>query len=140
MIKTTKRSINQSLGDPERFFKCLENVNVSNVKGADCCKKNRICIALYTGHTGNEKHRRQRKRVQIIVCVQWTVGGCPKAFTRWTTASTLLASKSRGGGRGWFQLITAVPRASSSQLYYTVSFFPFSIPDSAKRTTLVLYS
>lgn len=106
-----KGYLNQSLSDPERLFKRLEKVNAFNVKGADCRKNNRICIALYVGHTGNEKHLRQRNRVQksFSVCVQWSVGGRPKAFTRWTAASTPLASKSRGGGRGWFQLLTAVP-------------------------------
>lgn len=57
-------------------------------------------IALYTDHTGNERHLRWRERKKESKCVCGECRGLAKSFYHWTAASAPLASKSRGGGGG----------------------------------------
>lgn len=83
---------------------------------------------------------REKERVQMCV---WRVEcrGLAESFYHWTAASAPLASKSRGGGGEWFQLIAPVPN-STGLLKPTLLhclFFSFSLPVGAKSTPLCLY-
>lgn len=103
----------------------------------------KTAIELYTDHTGNERHLRWKERNVCMECV-WRVEcrGLAESFYHWTAASTPLASKSRGGGSGWFQLIAPVPNSTGllKPILLHCLFFSFSLPVGAKITPQFLYS
>lgn len=64
-------------------------------------------IALYTNHTGNERHLRwrERKKERVSnVCVDLSVGGWPKAFTTGQRPALLWPVRAEVGVVGSFSL------------------------------------
>lgn len=88
--------------------------------------------------------KRERKSPNVSIECVWRVEcrGLAESFYHWTAASAPLASKSRGGGGEWFQLIAPVPNSTAllKPTLLPCLFFSSSLPVGAKSTPLFLYS
>jgi len=92
-------------------------------------------------HTGNERHLRWKEIKKESKCVRGesSAGGLVESFYHWTAASAPLASKSRGGGSGWFQLIAPVPNSTGllkPTLLHCLFFFFLSVYLSVPKVPL----